>query len=382
MIARDIQTKLEQLATKFPVVTLTGIRQSGKSTLLRNCFPHYRYVSLEDYDVRRLAQDDPRGLLNSFGSPTIIDEAQHAPELFSYMQTRVDEAGEAGMYLLSGSHNFLLMEKVSQSLAGRTAVLHMSTLSLKEMRQAGLLPATADEWIYNGGFPRIYDKQIAPADYFPSYILTYIERDVRALRDVGNISAFMLFVRLCAGRVGQLLNMQSLATECGISVPTARAWLSVLEASNVAFLLHPYYRNFNKRLVKTPKLYFYDTGLVSSLLGVGAACQLATHYMRGALFENMVIAEFAKRAFAQGVAPQMYFWRDSRQNEVDLLVEENGVLSAYEIKSGATLNNSFYDGLKRFAAVSGLPAERMAVVYGGDISFAGTLPRAIAWREL
>lgn len=382
MIQRAIADKVAHLATKFPVVTLTGIRQCGKSTLLRNSFPDYRYVSLENPDMKLLAQEDPNGFLKTFPTRTIIGEAQNVPQLFSYLQTHVDAAGESGMYLLSGSHIFLLMERVTQSLAGRAAVLRLTPFSARELAAAGLLPATVDEWLFAGGFPRLYDKQIAPADYFPSYIQTYIERDVRALKNIGDLTAFVRFLKLCAARVGQLLNLQSLANEAGISVKTANEWLSVLQTSNVVFLLRPYYRNFNKRLTKTPKLYFYDTGLVASLLGLTDSAQLNLHYLRGALFENMVVTEKAKASLNAGAEPQIYFWRDSNQNEVDLLCEEHGRLHAYEIKSGSTLNPAFYKGLIKFAGLASLTPDDCTVVYGGDLTLHTSNGTCLSWREL
>lgn len=329
-----------------------------------------------------MAQSDPRGFLQNFPSKTIIDEAQYAPELFSYLQTRVDEVNNTGMYILSGSHNFLLLESVSQSLAGRTAVLRLAPLSVSELTKAKKLPANINEWLFTGGFPRIYDKEIAPTDYFPSYIQTYIERDVRMLKNIGNLSAFTMFIKLCAARIGQLLNIQSIATECGITVNTANSWLSILETSYVVFLLKPYYRNFNKRLVKTPKLYFFDTGLAASLLGMTNSEQIGLHYMRGELFENMVIVEKAKSYYANGLEPQMYFWRDSNQNEVDLLTENGTELHAYEIKSSATMNNDHFKGLKRFAAVANLPVENQTVIYGGDTSMSTMQGNYLSWKEL
>lgn len=382
MIERNINEKLKFLTSKFPVITLTGIRQCGKSTLLKNSFKDYKYISLEDIDIRQMAQTDPRGFLNSFGTRIIIDEAQYAPNLFSYIQTKVDEVNDVGMYILSGSHNFLLMENVSQSLAGRAAILRLAPFSISELSQAGRLPDSIDSWLFTGGFPRIYDKDIPPTDYFPSYIQTYIERDIRTLRNVGNLSLFIKFLKLCAARIGQLLNMQSLANECGISVATANAWMSILETSYVVFLLRPYHNNFNKRLVKTPKLYFFDTGLAASLLGLTDSSQLTLHYLRGELFENMAIAEKAKNYYAQGLEPQMFFWRDSNQNEVDLLTEDGLQLNAYEIKSSATMSNDFFKGLKRFAGISNMQTENLNVIYGGDISLTTQQGNYISWRDL
>jgi len=380
MIQRAVLKKLNDLKAKFPVVTVTGTRQCGKSTLLRT-LSGYEYVSLEDPDIREQASGDPRGFLGNFEHPLIIDEAQYAPKLFSYIQTRVDSDNRPGMYILSGSHNFLLMESISQSLAGRTAILKMAPFSTAELKAAGLLPGNVNDWLFTGGFPRIYDQEIAPSDFFPNYIQTYIERDVRLLRNIDSLSAFIRFLKLCAARIGQLLNVSSLANECDISVPTAKAWLSVLEASYVIFLLNPFYRNYNKRLVKSPKLYFCDTGLAASLLGLQNREQLETHYLHGGLFENMVIAECLKSHYAQGKEPQMYFWRDNNQNEVDLLVEDGISLNAYEVKSSATMNRSHFKGLKTFRAISGLSADAAAVIYGGEADFKTADGRYVSWKN-
>jgi len=381
MVKRDITDKLQYLATKFPVVTLTGARQCGKSTLLKSCFPSYRYVTLEDLDIRQQAVEDPRGFLANFGTKTIIDEAQYAPDLFSYIQTKVDAENETGMYLLSGSQNFLLMQSIAQSLAGRTALLKLAPFSVQELKRASLLPVSLNDWLLTGGYPRIYDKNISPTDFYPNYIQTYVERDVRQLREINNLSQFIRFLKLCAARVGQLLNINSLANECGITVPTVNAWLSVLETGNIIFLLKPYYKNYNKRLIKSPKLYFYDTGLVSSLLGLENSMQLSTHYLRGELFENMVIAEYLKKEFAKGKEPQIYFWRDSNQNEVDLLIEIGGTLQAVEIKSGATLNDNYFKGLTLFQQISNTDKNNLTVVFGGDADYTTQTGRFVSWKN-
>lgn len=381
MVERNIIDKIKYLLTKYPVVTLTGTRQCGKSTFLRNSFPKMRYVSLEDPDLREFALDDPRGFLNNFGFPLIIDEAQYAPKLFSYIQTRVDAEDQTGMYILSGSHNFLLMESISQSLAGRTAILKMAPFSISELSNANLLPKL-NNWLYTGGFPRIYDKQIKPTDYFPSYFQTYIERDVRQLRNINDLSHFVRFVKLCAARIGQLLNINSLANECEVSTQTVNSWLSVLETSYVIYLLRPYHNNFNKRLVKSPKLYFCDTGLAASLLGMEDDRQMETHYMRGELFENMVIMEFIKQEYAQGREPNVSFWRDSNQNEIDLLIERGLDLQAYEIKSSATMKTDYFKGLKKFATLSQLPTESLHVVYGGDVNYLTSYGDLISWKNI
>jgi predicted AAA+ superfamily ATPase len=382
MIERTIAGKIKHLATKYPVLTLTGTRQCGKSTLLKYAFPDYKYVSLEDLDLRIMAQDDPRGFLSNFGSQSIIDEAQYVPELFSYIQTKVDAENKTGMYILSGSHNFLLLHSVSQSLAGRTAVLKLAPFSISELKNADILPEHINEYLYTGSYPRIYDKQISPADFYPHYIQTYIDRDIRTIREIVNLSQFARFLKLCAGRIGQLLNVASLANEAGISVPTTYAWLSLLESSYVLFLLKPYHNNFNKRLTKSPKLYFYDTGLASSLLGLESAEQLSTHYLRGELFENMVVSEIVKKHFFEGKEPQIYFWRDSNGNEVDLLLETAGTLQAIEIKSSATMKNDFFAGLEHFQSISGIKNENMTVVYGGDIDYVAQRGKFVSWKNI
>ena len=366
---------------KFPVVTLTGVRQSGKSTLLKNMFPDYRYVSLEDPDFRKFASDDARGFLDSMGKHVIIDEVQRVPDLFSYIQGRVDAINQEGMYILSGSSNFLLMESISQSLAGRAAVLKMTPFSAHELL-ASKQELSIDNYMFTGSFPRIYDKDIPATDYYPSYIQTYVERDVRMLKNITSTTMFMRFLRLCAGRIGQLLNVSSLANECGISIATAQSWLSVLESSYLIYLLKPYYRNFNKRLVKSAKLYFCDTGLASALLGMDSANQMPMHYMRGEIFENMVINECVKTMYNNGKEPNIYFWRDSNNNEVDLLIEKGMSLLAIEIKSGATINSSWKDGLMKFGATAGLQATDMKVIYGGDTSLLHNDILFQSWKEM
>lgn len=369
MVDRSLAPKIQHLATKFPVVALTGPRQSGKSTLLKYLFPEYRYVSLEDLDIRTFALSDPRGFLATYDNHVIIDEAERVPELFSYLQTHVDRLNEPGMYMLSGSRNFHLMDAIDQSLAGRVAILKLLPFSRLELHDGGILPETIDNQIFTGFYPRIYDKEIPPADYYPSYINTYIERDVRQILNVTNLTRFTRFLRLCAGRIGQLLNKSSLAVEAGITIPTVDSWLSVLEASYITYCLEPNYKNYNKRIVKSPKLYFYDTGLACSLLGITSPEQVATHYLRGELFENLVITQFIKGDFNRGITPDLTFWRDSTGLEVDLIKTFGQDVFAYEIKSGRTFNQSYFDGLKKWSGLSGTPTDRLAVVYGGESSF-------------
>lgn len=381
LVARALREKLEAMVQAYPVVTLTGPRQSGKSTLLRAVFPDYQYVSLEDLDVRDFAQHDPRGFLGTYSRRVIVDEAQRVPQLFSYVQTHVDTAGEEGMFLLAGSQNFLLLDTVNQSLAGRTAVLKLLPFSHAELRDAGLLPVSVDEEIFQGGYPRLYDKRLSPLDYYPYYLQTYVERDVRQVKNIGDLGRFIRFIKLCAGRIGQLVNFSALANECGVAVSTAQAWMSVLEASYICYLLSPDGNNFSKRLVKTPKLYFYDTGLACSLLEIETADQVATHYLRGGLFENLVVSEFIKRAYAAGREPRLSFWRDSTGNEVDLLCYTAGEVTAYDIESGATFRPDFFKGIQRWAKLSGVPAERCSVIYTGDKNMHTSSGAAIGWMN-
>ncbi len=354
------------MTTFYPIVLLTGPRQSGKSTLLREKFPEYKYVSLEDLDNRSFAWDDPRGFLDTYPDKTIIDEAQYAPDLFSYLQTHVDSANKEGMYILSGSQNFQLMEKISQSLAGRVAILELLPFSREELKSADMLPQTIEDEMFMGAYPRLFDKGIPPTEYYPYYIKTYVERDVRQLKNVSDLGLFVKFIKLCAGRIGQLLNYSSLANDCGIAVSTAQAWLSMLETSYIVHLLRPDFNNFSKRLIKSPKLYFYDTGLACSLLEIKDAKQIESHYLKGGLFENYVINLFLKKAFNKGETPQLSFWRDNKGNEVDLLETIEGKQFAYEIKSGKTYSTDYANSLKYWAGLSSADAEHCNIVYGGE----------------
>ncbi len=357
---------MRQLATKFPVVTLTGPRQSGKSSLLKKEFPDYKYVSLENIDTRDFALSDPLGFIKTYPENVIIDEAQRVPSLFSYLQTHVDEFDKPGMYLLAGSQNFHLMEAIDQSLAGRTALLTLLPLSRAELNAAGLLNNEINAQIFFGFYPRIYSMDIDPLDFYPAYISTYVERDVRAMIKIGDLNKFIKFIRLCAGRIGQLLNMAAIATETGVSIPTIDSWLSILEASYIVYRLEPNFNNYNKRIVKTPKIYFYDTGLACNLLGITSPDQIETHFLRGALFENLVINQFVKDGLNAGRRPDLSFWRDSAGLEVDLIHTKGMDQFGYEIKSGLTFNPDFFKGLKKWSILSSTPPDRLNVIYAGD----------------
>ncbi|HLK97633.1 MAG TPA: ATP-binding protein [Hymenobacter sp.] len=369
MITRALATKLQQLATGFPILTVTGPRQSGKSTLVQAVFPELPYVLLEDPDVRLLAQQDPRRFLATYPNGAIFDEVQRVPELFSYLQGVVDrQPAPAAPYVLTGSQNFLLLEGIGQTLAGRTAVLRLLPLSYSELAAANQLPTNVDDLLLRGGYPRLSNPALTPADFYPSYIQTYLERDVRSLQAIQDLSAFVRFLKLCAGRIGSTLNLTSLASDCGVAVNTAKSWISVLEASYVLYLLPPHYQNFSKRLIKSPKLYFYDTGLACSLLGIQQVQQLESHYLRGGLFENLVITEVLKHYYNQGQPAPIYFWQDKTGREVDLLIEHPTGLLPLEIKAGMTLNQEYFKQLTYWNGLSGQPAERAYVLYAGPVS--------------
>jgi predicted AAA+ superfamily ATPase len=378
MIARTLTSKIITLAQKFQVITLTGPRQSGKTTLVKAAFPALPYVSLEEPDIRQIALTDPRGFLSNYPAGAILDEIQNTPDLFSYIQKLVDENRQL-QFILTGSSNFLLMEKISQTLAGRTAVLHLLPFSFAEL-EPGLM--TYESLIFKGQYPRIYDRDIAPTDFYPSYIQTYIERDVRLIKNIGDINAFIQFTRLCAGRIGQLLNLTGLANDAGISPNTAKAWLSILESSYILYRLHPYHNNFNKRLVKSPKLYFYDMGVACSLLGLHDENQVNLHYLKGALFENLIINEFIKRNFHRGENYQPYFWQDSHGKEIDCLLIAGEKITPVEIKSSKTMSTSYFDNLKSWRPLVNMPQGQSYVVYGGDESMQTSAGTFVSWRQL
>ena len=383
MISRILQTHINNMAKVFPVVAVTGPRQSGKTTLVKATFPDYAYVNLENLDDRSSAVEDPRLFLKYHGRQgVIIDEAQKVPELFSYLQQIADETEKMGNYIITGSQNFLLMEKVSQSLAGRVSINNLLPFSINEFSEKTILNKDLDLILYTGMYPAIYDRKILPENYYPSYLQTYLERDVRSLKNIANLNLFQRFLQLCAGRTGQLLNLSNIGNELGIDGKTVRSWLSILEASFIIFLLPPYFNNFKKRIIKHPKLYFYDTGLVCSLLGLKSSEQLVNHYLRGALFENFVIGEYLKMKRHQGLNPNIYFWQDNSGNEVDMLIDDGGSLSAVEIKSGATINQDFFRNLIKFQKFSGTTAENSYLVYGGERSMPRKNGQVLSWRDL
>lgn len=363
MVKRDIQPCLVKLFEQYPFVTVTGPRQSGKTTLCRTAFPHLKYVNLEAPDQREFAESDPRGFLSQLREGAILDEIQRVPDLLSYLQVFADEHGRNSFFVLTGSEHFKLSDAISQSLAGRTALLRLLPFSLAERQRTGASPAV-DDILYSGFYPRIHDQGLEPRQALGDYFETYVERDVRRLGEIHNLSSFRRFVRLCAGRVGQLANLSSLGADAGVSHTTARHWLTVLEASYIIFQLPPFHTNVRKRLVKSSKLYFYDVGLASYLMGIEHAGQVATHPLRGALFENAVVVEVLKHRFNQGHRSNLSFFRDSRGLECDLLFETGHGMGAIEIKSGATIASDYFHSLNRIAAL--IPEiSAQAVVYGG-----------------
>jgi len=381
MIERDSENSVRTLLRGFPIVTLTGPRQSGKTTLAKTIFYDRPYASLEDPDIRQTAMNDPRSFLERFPDGAVLDEVQRCPELLSYLQTIVDGDRRMGLFILTGSQQFGLMSGITQSLAGRTAFIELLPFSISELSRANKLLPAADSILLTGCYPPLYDRNVPPSAWFNAYVTSYIERDVRQMLKIQELETFQRFVRLCAGRTGQLLNLSSLATECGISHNTAKAWISVLEASYLIFLLRPHHANFNKRLVKMPKLYFYDVGLVSWLLGIRTNEQMMTHPLRGSIFETFVISELVKSRLNNGERPNLYFWRDSNGNEVDVIVEEGTTLMPIEIKSGKTVARDSFSALDKWRALAGDAATKPTLIYGGDEEYSQNGVKVIGWKK-
>jgi predicted AAA+ superfamily ATPase len=385
------------------VISLTGPRQSGKTTLVRAVFPDAHYISLEDPGMRRFALEDARGFLRQFGSDQVIlDEAQRAPELFSYIQGIVDEQDIPGQFILTGSQNFLLLETISQSLSGRCAIHYLLPFSQSELRGTDLVkpedmatwmqaqtygPApTPDkslfETLWTGSYPRIHDKHVPPQAWLASYLQTYIERDVRSIVNVSNLEVFTRFVRLCAGRTGQILNLQSLGNDCGVDHKTIKRWLSILETSFIVKRLQPFHKNFNKRLIKSPKLYFLDSGLLCYLLQIQKPKELLTHAMRGAIFESWVVAELYKNYYHGGAHPNMYFYRDSNVNEIDLILDHGNQVVPIEIKSGETIHSDFFKGIDYWRKLVNQDNCPAALVYGGQTISQRNATSILPWNVL
>ena len=367
MIQRTIQVQLKKLAAMYPVVTITGPRQSGKTTLAKTTFPDYRYVSLENFDVRQMAEADPKGFLKSYAAPVILDEIQRVPALLSYIQTIVDENKSSGQYILTGSHQPQLGQGVSQSLAGRTGILQLLPFSISELASASIV-LSRDQYMTQGFMPRLYDTSLDAKNLYRDYFSTYVEKDVRMMLNIKNLSAFETFVKLLAGRVGQLVNLSSLANDVGISAPTLKEWLSVLEASFIVFQLPCYFENFGKRLVKSKKLYFTEVGLAAWMLGIETPEQVARDPLFGGLFENMVVMEALKSRFNAGEMPDLYFLRDSQGLEADLLFRKShNELIPIEIKGGMTWNKDFCRNLLKLRKLSDKFVSGY-VIYSGDLT--------------
>jgi len=380
-IERRIAQQIKLQKDKFPVLAVTGPRQSGKTTLLRKLFEGYEYVSLENPDIRQFAENDPIGFLDRYEQYVIFDEVQRVPHLFSYIQGRVDESGIMGQYILSGSQNFHLLKSITQSLAGRVALFKLLPLDFVELTENQLLPVDYTSALVKGTYPAIFDRDIHPSVFYTNYVQTYVEKDVTELLNVRDTRQFRQFLGLCAGRAGQLLNISALANECDIAFNTAKAWLSILESSYLIFLLQPYYQNHNKRLVKTPKLYFYDTGLLCHLLGIKNAEQLETDRVKGSLFENMVIAEYQKKSYHLYEHQAFHFWQDTYGNEIDLLWLDGRFCYAVEIKATKTVTTDLFKQLDKFETGSGISTQiRKVLVYGGNDHQHRTNYEVRSWR--
>ena len=362
MIHREAEHELRTLSTQFKAVAVTGPRQSGKTTLVRKVFADKPYANLENPDVRKFAIDDPRGFLSNYPDGAILDEVQRVPDLFSYLQQILDEQNENGLFILTGSNNFLIQENISQSLAGRVGYLFLMPLSLKEINRKD---ENSNLFLFKGGYPALYHENADPSKFFANYIRTYIERDVRLIKNITDLYTFERFLRLCAGRTGQLLNMSSLAMEVGVDIKTIGSWIGVLETSFIVFRLQPYHQNFKKRIVKMPKLYFYDTGLAVALLGLESATQMSMNPFRGSLFENLVIVEFLKRQYNNGKTKNLFFWRDNTGNEIDLVIEKGIDRIPVEIKSGKTITEDFFKGIRFWNRMTG--TEGGFLIYDGNM---------------
>jgi predicted AAA+ superfamily ATPase len=377
---RIIKKEMDIYLKKYPVLVLTGPRQSGKTTFLRNQFPTYTYVNLENLDNRNYARNDPNGFLREHDRYVIFDEVQRVPELFSYIQTKVDEDKIMGQYILSGSQNFHLMRNITQSLAGRVALFKLLPFDCQEMQEAGWLDEDYAVNLQKGFYPAIYDRDIPSKAFYSNYLQTYVERDLSELIQVKDLKQFRNFISLCAARVGQLLNLNSLANECGISQPTAKSWLSVLETSYIVYQLQPYHTNMNKRITKSSKLYFYDTGLLCFLLKIKDAAHLKTSPYKGSLFENYIINEYLKQNYHQNLLRDYWFWRDAVGHEVDLIWQDTEKLNVVEIKASQTIMPSMFKGLNYFEKLVPELIESKTLVHTGLFNQNRTAGKVLSWK--
>lgn len=362
MIKRAAAIELENLASQYKAIAVIGPRQSGKTTLVKDSFNTKPYVSLENPDIRIFAMDDPKGFLKNYPNGAIIDEAQRVPQLFSYLQQILDESKTTGLFILTGSNNFLLQENITQTLAGRVAYLHLLPFSIDELGEN--IPTTVNGILYKGFYPPLYDQNFEIGKWFSNYIRTYVERDVRQLKGIGNLLLFERFLRLCAARTGQLLNKNSLAVEVGVTSKTIESWIGLLEASFIVYRLKPHHKNYNKRLVKMPKLYFYDVGLVTALLGIRNPGQMDLHPLKGNIFENFVVMELLKQRYNHGKSDNLFFWRNNSGHEIDVLIDKGLKLIPLEIKAGNTITNEYFKGIDYWNKLS--ENNGGCVVYAGD----------------
>jgi uncharacterized protein len=382
MITRAISSYIKRLIPQYPVIAITGPRQSGKTTLAKVVFPDLPYISLENLDVLAFAERDTRGFLERHKDGAVFDEAQRCPPLFSYLQQIVDEGPKHCRFVLTGSQQFGLRSRITQSLAGRMANFTLLPFSYQEwFGRKGIKRPTLEQVLFSGLYPPVYDRRLEISAWYGNYVQDYIERDVRQIVNIHELRTFQLFLKMCAARCGQLLNLSGLAADCGISVNTAKGWISVLEASYIIFLLHPHFRNFGKRLIKAPKLYFYDSGLLSYLLSIQDQGAIHTHAMRGPIFESFVISEIKKYIFNKGIMDTLYFWRDRSGHEVDLVMEESERLHAAEIKSGKTIMSDAFAGLRYFREITAASGGSLSLIYGGDMRQDRTDIRVIPWIE-
>ncbi len=364
MIYRNATKRLEYLAETFKVIAVVGPRQSGKTTLVKATFPNKTYISLENPDNRSFALEDPRGFLQSIPNGAILDEIQRTPLLFSYLQEIIDNSKEKGLFILTGSNNFLLQENITQSLAGRIGYLSLLPFSVSELECNKMMNFNNNDWLVNGFYPPIYDQEIKPEDWYPNYIKTYIERDVRQIKNINNLAVFEKFVKILAGRTGQELNYNAICTEVGVDLKTIKSWIGILESSFIIYLLKSHHKNFNKTIVKRPKIYFYDVGLVCSLLGIRQLSHIENNPFRGAIFETMVVGEIIKHYTNKGIEPPIYYWRDKTGHEIDVIIDDSYKLTPIEIKSGQTITSSWFKNLNYWKNLS--KEKNAYILYGGE----------------
>lgn len=382
MIRRQISTEILKSARGFPAIALLGPRQSGKTTLVKELFKNHKYVSFENIDIREWAQNDPRGFLEKYNSEAVFDEIQRCPQILSYLQQIIDERNIAGDFILTGSQNYLLMQNVTQSLAGRIGIHYLLPFSTFELKKSKKHKITLENYLITGGYPRIYDKNINPQRFYQSYLNTYLERDIRQLKNITNYDSFVKFISMIAGRSGQILNLQAISEDCGIAQNTVKDWLNILETSFIVFRLRTYHRNYNKRLIKSPKIYFYDTGLLCYLLNIRDENQYLSHYNRGNIFENLIISEIVKYNYNTMLHFPLYYWRDNHRKEIDLIIDRGTNSIAIEIKSAKTFNPDFLKGLKYWKGLAGADSKNLFLIYAGNSNMKRDEINVIRWENI